>query len=219
MNRMNLTTNQFEASFQQMVYPARVFVHQFDDDGTVPNNPSLALVIYKKALLMPGKNPTEYIEQLFARNHWDAGRSADPFVHHYHSTAHEALAVVRGSATFRLGGVQGIIHNLRAGDVAIIPAGVAHQKLRASDNFHCMSAFPAGQPSDFCSVQRDERAPAARRVARVALPKADPVYGAQGPLLELWTARRSGAEIRSPRSKGRPVLRGNNNSSSGVATA
>ena len=99
--------------------------HWFDDDGVVPNNPRLPLVVYR-GVLESGSGAAAACETLFASNGWSGGWRGGVYpYHHYHSTAHEALGMVAGSAKVRLGGDSGTVIDLYAGDVVVIPAGVA----------------------------------------------------------------------------------------------
>ncbi len=92
--------------------------HLFADDGLVPNNPSLPLVVYR-GVLETGPGAAAACEALFAGNGWSGGWRGGVYpYHHYHSTAHEALGIVRGWAQVRLGGESGAVVDLRAGDVA-----------------------------------------------------------------------------------------------------
>src|SRR3981081_405496 len=96
-----------------------VETYRFADDGIVPNS-ALPLVVYRGARAAGGDRPTA-CEQMFAANGWpDAWRNGIYPYHHYHSTAHEVLAVVRGVATVQLGGNHGPTRTLRRGDVVII---------------------------------------------------------------------------------------------------
>ncbi|WP_250123845.1 cupin domain-containing protein [Chroococcidiopsis sp. CCMEE 29] len=71
--------------------------------------------------------------------------SVPPPNHHYHSTAHEVLGISRGKAAVRLGGdARGQTFEVRAGDVIIIPAGVAHKNLDSSSDFLVVGAYPLG---------------------------------------------------------------------------
>ncbi|MGH7031259.1 MAG: hypothetical protein ACREEZ_12620, partial [Stellaceae bacterium] len=81
--------------------------HLFADDGRVPNNPRLPLVVYRGALAT-GTGAPAACEARFAANGWSGGWRAGIYAHHhYHSTAHEALGIVAGSARVRLGGEGG----------------------------------------------------------------------------------------------------------------
>ena len=106
--------------------------------------------------------------------------------HHYHSTAHEVLGVYSGSASVRFGGEQGAIEVIGAGDVAVIPAGVAHKCLQASEDFRVVGAYPRGQRWDMRYGNPGERPEADRNIATLPDPQKDPVQGAGGILLRLW---------------------------------
>ena len=154
------------------------------DDGTFPNN-LRPLLLYAEAV------PTDpaVIECLFDSNDWPgAWRNGVYPYHHYHSMAHEVLGVYNGSATIQFGGQQGVVEVIGAGDVAVIPAGVAHKCLQASADFRIVGAYPRGQSWDMCYSKPGERPEADRNIAMVPDPKKDPVQGARGVLTRLWKA-------------------------------
>jgi uncharacterized protein YjlB len=152
------------------------------DDGTFPNNPRPVL-LYLQAV---PPDPAE-IERLFAGNHWPgAWRNGVYSYHHYHSTAHEALGVYGGSATILFGGPDGTSVTIHAGDVAVIPAGVAHRCLEASGDFRIVGAYPVGQVWDMCYGKIGERPAVDQNVAAVPDPEVDPVRGEAGTLPRLW---------------------------------
>jgi uncharacterized protein YjlB len=169
---------------------SQVETHQFSDGGEIPNNPKLPLLIYKGAVSARGEKAAELIEALYARNGWRAAwrYGVYPFPH-YHSTAHEVLGVYRGHALIRLGHTVGISAHVEAGDVIVIPAGVGHQNLGSSPNFHVVGGYPIGQSADLLRGDPGERPAADERILAVPLPKADPVEGVSGPLVKLWGAR------------------------------
>ena len=68
----------------------------------------------------------------------------------------------------------------------VIPAGVAHKKLKASGDFRVVGAYPAGQSPDMCYGRDEERPRADENIDRVPKPDADPVLGGSGPLQSLW---------------------------------
>lgn len=157
------------------------------DDGLIPNNPTLPLLLYREALNLPAADPASQIEALVNANSWTGcWRDGIYTYHHYHSTAHEVLLVYRGSATVQLGGEQGLTQKIAAGDVVLIPAGVGHKNLEHTDDFAVVGAYPQGQHWDMRYGKASERPRADKNIARVGLPKADPVYGAAGPLLRHW---------------------------------
>ena len=168
------------------VNPPRVLALPLQDDGVIPNS-KFPLLIYQGAVKLPPRDAATVFEELFEANQWGGvWRDGIYTYHHYHSTAHEALGIAAGSATVQFGGERGIKQKLTAGDVVIIPAGVAHKNLGASSDFSVVGAYPAGQEWDMNYGQKRERPEADQNIARVALPKTDPVYGAEGPLLEQW---------------------------------
>ncbi|HEY3908430.1 MAG TPA: cupin domain-containing protein [Stellaceae bacterium] len=162
--------------------------HLFADDGRVPNNPRLPLVVYRGALAT-GPGAAAACGARFAANGWSGGWRAGIYAHHhYHSTAHEALGVVAGSARIRLGGEGGEVVELRAGDAVVIPAGVAHKSEAATPDFLVVGAYPGGRGPDMRTPGRRERERALANIAAVPLPAADPVCGNAGPLVERWRA-------------------------------
>jgi uncharacterized protein YjlB len=74
---------------------------------------------------------------------------------------------------------------LKAGDVAILPAGTGHQRLSASEDFLVIGAYPPTGTYDECTTVED-RPRALKTILKVALPRKDPVFGINGPLPKLW---------------------------------
>lgn len=164
----------------------RIAAERFDDDGVFPNS-RLPLLVYAAAIA-PAEAAPEAFEALFAANGWPPAwrYTVYPF-HHYHSSAHEVLGIAAGHARLQLGGPKGRAFGVRAGDVIVIPAGVAHQQLSRSDDFLVVGGYPAGAAArDLLKGKSGERPDADRRVAAVPIPASDPVAGASGPLLEQW---------------------------------
>jgi uncharacterized protein YjlB len=163
----------------------------FADDGTVPNNPELPFVVYRKAIEVAGsKDPAAAIERAFAQNGWgDAWRNGIYSFTHFHSKIHEVLGVARGRARVRFGGKSGQELDIEAGDVAVLPDGTGHQRLSASADFLIVGAYPAQGIYDLCRATPAERDRGLKTIQAVPKPDADPVYGKTGPLLSLWHAR------------------------------
>ncbi len=166
-----------------------VETYRFADDGIVPNNATLPLLVYRGAI-PAGSDPAARCERMFAAHGWpDAWRNGIYGHHHYHSTAHEALGIARGEARVRLGGDGGESVELHAGDVVVIPAGVAHKREAASGDLLVIGAYPKGQRPDLCRAEAATHDRALAAIAAVPLPAADPVTGGAGPLLECWRER------------------------------
>lgn len=166
--------------------------HLFTDDGRVPNNPRLPVIVYRRALETRGDAAASCVA-LFDRNGWaGAWKNGVYSHHHYHSTAHEVLGVATGWVRVRLGGEGGQTVELCAGDVVVIPAGVAHRNESASRHLLVVGAYPRGQTPDMRGPDAADRAAAVLQIAAVPLPASDPVHGAGGPLLERWRAARHG---------------------------
>ncbi len=163
-----------------------VETYRFADDGIVPNSAALPLVVYRGALAESADRAAA-CEQMFARHGWgDGWRNGIYADHHYHSTAHEVLGIARGNARVRLGGAGGPVVELNAGDVVVIPAGIAHKRESASGDLLVIGAYPRGQHPDMCRAEPGVRDRALANITAVALPEADPVTGRADPLLLCW---------------------------------
>jgi uncharacterized protein YjlB len=168
---------------QDFVQPEQL---NFKDDGIFPNNP-LPLRFYRGAITTEAKDPASIFEERFAENDWtNSWRDGVYSFPHYHSTSHEVLGVYSGAATLRLGGKHGKNVEVHAGDVIVIPAGVAHQNIGASDNFGVVGAYPDGRSWDLLQGLPGERPKADRNIATLPMPEKDPIYGAGGPLRRVW---------------------------------
>jgi uncharacterized protein YjlB len=91
------------AGLTRAVTPRR---HRFKDDGTTPNNPSLPLLHYSRAVVLPKEfDPAAVIETLFARHGWkESWRDGVYDFLHFHTGTHEVLGIARGSVRVRFGG-------------------------------------------------------------------------------------------------------------------
>jgi uncharacterized protein YjlB len=131
------------------------------DDGLVPNNPKWPLVVYRSPVrLVDSLDPAAIFEELFARNGW--------------------------GGSWR----KGRKIELKAGDVAILPAGTGHQRLFGSRDLLVVGAYPPSGQYDEFGASKAEHDRAVAAIAEVKPPAADPVYGRNGPLNRLWRASR-----------------------------
>jgi uncharacterized protein YjlB len=160
----------------------------FKDDGAVPNNPALPVLIYKGAIETTGDTAAT-IEHLFGRNGWGHGQWRNgiyPFVH-YHSMIHEVLGIARGHARVQLGGPSGETFEFAAGDVAILPAGTGHQRLSGSNDLLVIGAYPPRGTYNLCRGDNPaDRDKALTTIPKVPVPGSDPVLGKNGGVAKLW---------------------------------
>ena len=108
-------------------------------------------------------------------------------VTHFHSTTHEVLCVSNGRAKLCFGGEEnhGRVEPLvEKGDVMIVPAGVAHRLLDDHGGFEMVGCYPPGKPWDMC-YGREEEEHKADGIKVLEWFSKDPIYGAQGPCLEV----------------------------------
>jgi uncharacterized protein YjlB len=143
----------------------------------IPNHPRFPVLVYRG---VEGLTDASAARALFAEHGW-GGSWVDgilPF-HHFHSTSHEALAVVAGQATVELGGPQGESFEVSAGDVLVLPAGTGHRRATDRDGFTVVGAYPAGQ-EDYDLLRGEDPAEltaARERIAALPAPPDDPVGG------------------------------------------
>jgi len=175
--------------FLDTVQEPNVAVYLLEEDGPYPNNEVLPLLIYTQVLRSTVEAPARTFEQVFQAHNWRGSWRNGIFpYHHYHSTAHEVLGIAEGHAAVQLGGDGGLTLDVAAGDVLVLPAGVAHKNRGASGDFLVVGAYPDGQNWDLKRGKPGARPEADRNIEQVPLPALDPVYGANGPVQEHWGA-------------------------------
>jgi uncharacterized protein YjlB len=164
--------------------------YKFADDGRIPNNPTLPLVLYRGGIDLSGSpDPENVIEKKFTDNGWrDLWRNGIYHYAHYHSMIHEVIAIARGRATVRFGGEHGSEIEIVPGDVAVLPAGTGHQCLRQTNELVVIGAYPPSGTYNLCRATKSDRAKALVTIPKVPLPTTDPAFGPDGPLLGLWRA-------------------------------
>ena len=132
------------------------------------------------------------IAGIFHNNYWNNSWVNGIYdYHHYHSNTHEVLGIVNGYCSVMLGGDRGIVYRVSKGDVLIIPAGVSHKKISASEDFECVGAYPGEIMYDLKYGNPDELAEAEEKINKVPKPETDPVYGYNGPLFDYWKINRN----------------------------
>jgi uncharacterized protein YjlB len=127
------------------------------------------------------------IEKTFALHRWSGGwRDGIYDYHHFHSTAHEVLGCFAGRATVQVGGPHGPHVVIASGDVLVLPAGAAHKRVAASQDFRVVGAYERGRSYDMQIGDPSSRRASEQRIREVPSPEFDPVYGDGGPLLLAW---------------------------------
>ncbi len=160
-----------------------VETYRFEDDGGIPNS-ALPVLVYHD---VEAARDASSCEALFARHRWlGAWRDGIFSFHHFHSTAHEVLGIVRGEAAVILGGPQGRRFEVRPGDVLVLPAGTGHCNAGSCADLLVIGAYPDGMEWDIRRGDPAERDEVLANIRAVPLPGADPVHGPDGPLSELW---------------------------------
>jgi len=157
----------------------------FRGNGRVPNS-HLPLLIYRNVI----RGDAATMEAIMRRNRWMPAWHAHHGMwprHHFHTEAHEIICVRRGVHVAKFGGHDGIVGEVRAGDVIVIPAGVGHCGLEISDDLDLTGGFPDGSGLvDFRMGFPEEYAELCRRAREVPLMDCDPFFGVKGPLVAIW---------------------------------
>lgn len=167
---------------------ASVEAYRLAGDGRFPNS-ALPVLVYRGVV----PDDADAVENILLRNGWKPSWRASigfyPF-DHFHSNAHELVAIVAGEARGRVGGPGGASVTLRAGDAVLLPAGVCHFGEYSSPDILTVGAYPVGAPQpDMRRGDPAELAEATRNAAATPRPPADPIHGPAGPLAHHWLSR------------------------------
>jgi uncharacterized protein YjlB len=176
-----------------LTQPRKANLLRFSDDGETPNNMRLPMIHYRSAVkLRSDFDPAAIFEDLFEVNGWgDSWRDGMYDFLHFHTHTHEVLGIARGTVRAQFGGANGKRLDLKAGDVVILPAGTGHRRIKASKDLLIVGAYPAnGGEYDEPKPAEVSHEDAKSSIARVRIPRADPVYGKNGPLKSVWRAKR-----------------------------
>lgn len=154
--------------------------------GGVPNNP-LPLLLYRQVLPQDEKDGAAWFEAAFDKNGWPPRWRYPVFTYtHFHSNTHEVLGIYAGEADIQLGGETGPVLHLATGDAVLIPAGVGHKQIHASDDFMAVGAYPDGFSPDKYLDQPEQLAETQKNVSQVERPQSDPLCGHSGGLAQAW---------------------------------
>ncbi|PSK34304.1 hypothetical protein B9Z65_8630 [Elsinoe australis] len=158
-------------------------------------NSRLPVLVYRNVLPRPHHQPSA--RAALEKNDWIQGGVFKHYpTHHYHTVTHECYAVFKGKTRYLVGkgplddAAKGIEFDLEAGDLVIQPAGVAHCNLESSDDFEYIGVYPQGSPhwdNNWCRVDAEETHEKSLTAEQIPIPSTDPVYGTNGPLVDIWT--------------------------------
>lgn len=152
---------------------ANIKSYHLPPTSLIPNSP-YPLLHYPDFLSHPGQNkdsPAVEAHDLFTSNGWVTQwiyRYGPTQTAHYHSSAHEVMAVLSGTATIRFGVADvdnspdgrelgGVEVEAKAGDVFIVPAGVSHKTFNPQPD----SSFGLLTPGDGHHLSTEGKAIAA----------------------------------------------------------
>src|SRR4051812_27559200 len=92
----------------------------FAKGSDVPNN-TLPALLFRGILAPSAAGKGQRFRQAFKKNRW-TGLWTDTIYDytHFHSNAHEVLGIAEGKVTVRLGGEDGRLFRLKAGDMLVL---------------------------------------------------------------------------------------------------
>ncbi|PGH15014.1 hypothetical protein AJ79_02694 [Helicocarpus griseus UAMH5409] len=168
---------------------------------TYSANSPLPVLLYRNVLPSPRSQSgtSEFLQEGGWEDRGTFGHIATP---HFHPNAHECYGIFQGTSTLRIGRGKhdahssGILIPIATGDVVVIPAGVTHSSVDSTDDYRYVGVYPrraprwrnefGKEPVDLVKVRGETET--------VEMPEDDPVYGAEGPLVPLWTEAKERAE-------------------------
>jgi uncharacterized protein YjlB len=170
----------------------KVSAHQIPAHKLTPNTSiqKKPLLIYHSAF--PSSTTATEIESHLKKTgvvvpHW---RYTMYSTTHFHSITHEVLVVSQGKAKLCFGGEENdgrVEQEVGKGDVVIVPAGVGHRlvdDLSETSGFEMVGSYPEGKEWDMCYGKAGEEKKI-EGIKKVEWFKRDPVYGEEGPVLEI----------------------------------
>jgi uncharacterized protein YjlB len=140
------------------------------------------IIIYRNAVDPDAADCAEQFEALFTENGWHLewrGRISD--TGHFHSRAHEIIAIVKGATILAFGGGKGKRVVLDAGDAVLVPPGLLHRQVGAwTGGVEAVGAIPEEVEWDLRREPPPDEPDGG--TALVDRPCCDPILGMRGPL-------------------------------------
>ncbi|ROV87968.1 hypothetical protein VMCG_10668 [Cytospora schulzeri] len=166
----------------------RVSKHFIPSHGLLPNSSILnkPLLIYHSVFANPSASAIEsHLTSVgIVTPQWRYGMYSTT---HFHSTTHEVLCVSSGKARLCFGGEDNperVEPMVEAGDVMVLPAGMAHRLLKDFGGFEMVGCYPKGCDWDMCYGREGEEG-RVKTIAKVEWFDQDPIYKDQGPVMDV----------------------------------
>ncbi|TFK47408.1 cupin domain-containing protein [Heliocybe sulcata] len=168
----------------------KVTKHFIARHGLVPNSSATSkpMLIYH-SVFSPSATKSSISAHLSKTNviepHWTYSMYPTS---HFHSTTHEVLIILRGSARLLFGGEanpEKVETDVCKGDAIVLPAGMAHRLVEdKSGDFQMLGCYPVGAARwDMCYGKEGE-GDVEGRIKDLKWFEKDPLYGSEGPALE-----------------------------------
>ncbi|KAM0326599.1 hypothetical protein ACHAQA_006468 [Verticillium albo-atrum] len=177
-----------------------------------PNN-VLPVLVYRNVLPLPYNEATA--SEVLEAHGWEKrGTFGTIIIKHFHPNTHECYGIFQGSSELIFGAgraddaAAGVTCRVSAGDVVVVPAGVAHASVPTvgrpkvkwdldEDELHYqyVGVYPREGPIWKVEYGKEEIGkddPLFDEIAQVAVPVDDPISGPNGPLCQIWKAARNG---------------------------
>ncbi|KAL5342057.1 hypothetical protein BJX70DRAFT_386464 [Aspergillus crustosus] len=159
-----------------------------------PHAPNSLLPVLHYRNVLPQPLNEETVTKFLTTHQWEKrGTWGHIPIRHFHPNSHECYGIFQGSSRLLLGvggsdQTGGVEISVQAGDVIVLPAGTAHSCARSSHNYRYIGVYPkdcprwrnemGSKPINLNALREES--------GKVASPEEDPVYGAGGPLIQLW---------------------------------
>lgn len=153
-----------------------------------PNNP-LPVLYYRGAFkkITDSSEAPQEVQKILEKNGYTNSWIDSVFsYHHFHSNTHEVLVCLAGEATVQLGGPGANVYPFEKGDVLLLPAGTAHKKIEATEDFKIIGAYPAGMEPDMQKGSLEEYSKLKQEAREVPIPDTDPVENLNGAVFKYW---------------------------------
>ncbi|KAL4921394.1 hypothetical protein BDW62DRAFT_208393 [Aspergillus aurantiobrunneus] len=159
-------------------------------------NSRLPVLHYKNVLPLP--RTEDEVTRFLTAHKWEKRGTWGPiWESHFHPNSHECYGIFQGSSTLLLGAAGeddtsnniGLRITVNAGDVIVLPAGTGHSSVESTDDYKYIGVYPDGCPrwrNEF-GKSRIDKTSFRDEIASVGYPEEDPVYGKDGPMMQLWS--------------------------------